>query len=68
MHEAWLSMRGNPYRMIIKDQQGDLSLDLGVYGVPETYILDENQVILYKHIGPINNQIIQKEMMPLLRY
>ncbi len=61
-------MRGNPYRMIIKDQQGDLSLDLGVYGVPETYILDENQVILYKHIGPINNQIIQKEMMPLLRY
>ena len=65
---AWLSIRGNPYRMIIKDQQGNLSLDLGVYGVPETYILDKNQVILYKHIGPINNQIIQKEMMPLLRY
>jgi hypothetical protein len=34
--------------------------------VPETYIIDKNQVILYKHIGPINNKIIQQEMMPLL--
>ena len=44
---GWLSMRGNPYRIIIKDSIGDLSLDLGVYGVPETYILDKNQVIQY---------------------
>ena len=63
---GWLSMRGNPYRIIIKDSIGDLSLDLGVYGVPETYILDKNQVIQYKHIGPINNQIIQEEMLPIL--
>ena len=59
-------MRGNPYRIIIADYSGDLSLDLGVYGVPETYIIDRDQVILYKHIGPINNQIIQQEIMPLL--
>ena len=64
--KGWLNMRGNPYRIIIADFSGDLSLDLGVYGVPETYIIDENQVILYKHIGPINNKIIQQEMMPLL--
>ena len=63
---GWLSMRGNPYRIIIKDSIGDLSLDLGVYGVPETYILDKHQVIQYKHIGPINNQIIQEEMLPIL--
>ena len=64
--KGWLNMRGNPYRIIIADFSGDLSLDLGVYGVPETYIIDKNQVILYKHIGPINNKIIQQEMMPLL--
>ena len=64
--KGWLNMRGNPYRIIIADFTGDLSLDLGVYGVPETYIIDKNQVILYKHIGPINNKIIQQEMMPLL--
>ena len=62
----WLGMRGNPYRIIIADQSGDLALDLGVYGVPETYIIDENQTILFKHIGPINNTIIENDMMPLL--
>ena len=63
--KGWLSMRGNPYRVIIQDARGDLALDLGVYGVPETYIIDENQVILFKHIGPINNQIIENEMTPV---
>ncbi len=63
---GWLGMRGNPYRIIIADQSGDLALDLGVYGVPETYIIDENQTILFKHIGPINNTIIENDMMPLL--
>ncbi len=63
---GWLSIRGNPYRIIIADYTGDLALDLGVYGVPETYIINHNQVILYKHIGPIDNNIIQNEMMPLL--
>ena len=63
--KGWLSMRGNPYRVIIQDALGDLSLDLGVYGVPETYIIDENQVILFKHIGPINNQVIENEMIPV---
>ena len=59
-------MRGNPYRIIIKDSLGDLALDLGVYGVPETYILDEYQIIQFKHIGPIDAQIIQEKMLPLL--
>ena len=63
---GWLSMRGNPYRVIIKDSLGDLALDLGVYGVPETYILDENQIIQFKHIGPIDAQVIQEKMLPLL--
>ena len=62
----WLSMRGNPYRIIIKDSLGDLALDLGVYGVPETYVIDENQIIRYKHIGPINGYVVENEIMPLI--
>ena len=64
--KGWLNMRGNPYRIIIRDYSGDLSLNLGVYGVPETYIIDENHIILYKHIGAINSDIINDEMIPIL--
>ena len=64
--KGWLNMRGNPYRVIIRDSTGDLSLNLGVYGVPETYIIDKNQIILYKHIGAINSDIIKDEMLPIL--
>ncbi len=63
----WLSMRGNPYKIIISDLNGDLSMNLGVYGVPETYIVNENQTIIYKHIGPLTKTIIKNEMEPLLR-
>tara|TARA_B100001057_G_scaffold306834_1_gene306937 strand:- start:3286 stop:3804 length:519 start_codon:yes stop_codon:yes gene_type:complete len=64
--KGWLNMRGNPYRIIIRDYSGDLSLNLGVYGVPETYIIDKNHIILYKHIGAINSDIIKDEMIPIL--
>ena len=64
--KGWLDMRGNPYRIIIRDYTGDLSLNLGVYGVPETYIIDKNHIILYKHIGAINSDIIKDEMIPIL--
>ena len=64
--KGWLNMRGNPYRIIIRDYNGDLSLNLGVYGVPETYIIDKNHIILYKHIGAINSDIIKDEMLPIL--
>ena len=64
--KGWLNMRGNPYRIIIRDYSGDLSLNLGVYGVPETYIIDKNHIILYKHIGAINSDIIKNEMLPIL--
>jgi len=64
--KGWLNMRGNPYRIIIRDYSGDLALNLGVYGVPETYIIDKNHIILYKHIGAINSDIIKDEMIPIL--
>jgi cytochrome c biogenesis protein CcmG, thiol:disulfide interchange protein DsbE len=54
---AWLERHGNPYEAVIFDQRGEFGLDLGVYGAPETFLVDRNNVIVYKHIGPITEQV-----------
>ena len=60
----WLDEMKNPYHKIIFDPKGSLGLDLGVYGVPETFLLDENGVIRYKHTGPICPAIIANVFDP----
>lgn len=62
----WLSERGDPYRMTLFDPQGKLGLDLGVYGVPETFLIDAKGVIRYKHIGPLNQDVLSRDILPLL--
>lgn len=52
----WLQNRGDPYRLNIFDPKGEVGFDLGVYGAPETYILDADGVIQYRYAGPISNQ------------
>lgn len=61
---GWLDRYGNPYEAIAFDQKGDVALDLGVYGAPETYLVDRNNVIVYKHIGPITNEIWAEVLHP----
>ncbi len=56
----WLQLLGNPYRFVIDDPQGSLGLDLGVYGAPETYLIDAKGIIQYRHIGAINAEDAQK--------
>ncbi len=63
----WLARLGNPYRASAFDQDGRLGIDLGVYGVPETFVLDRKGVIRYKHIGPITPEILRNELLPLIR-
>ncbi len=63
---AWLRERGDPYRLSVHDPQGDLGLDLGVYGVPETFVIDAGGVIRYKHIGPLSPDVLDTELLPLL--
>lgn len=63
----WLSERGNPYRMNIFDPAGKLGLDLGVYGVPETFILDGQGIIRHKQVGPITPAIWEHKIAPLLK-
>lgn len=63
---AWLMMHGNPYRQSIFDPDGKLGLDLGVYGVPETFVLDAQGVIRYKQVGPLTPEVWAQDVQPLL--
>ncbi|MBL8484691.1 MAG: DsbE family thiol:disulfide interchange protein [Rhodocyclaceae bacterium] len=64
--EKWLRQRGNPYDLTIVDPKGQIGLDYGVYGVPETFLIDAQGVVLHKHIGPLTPQAIESKIMPLL--
>ena len=64
---AWLGKHGNPYTMSIVDADGRMGIDYGVYGVPETFVIDRQGVIRYKHIGPVTPQVLNDKILPLLR-
>ncbi len=64
---AWLKELGDPYRLNIVDAQGSLGLDLGVYGAPETYLVDSAGLIRYRHVGVINERIWGETLEPVFR-
>jgi cytochrome c biogenesis protein CcmG/thiol:disulfide interchange protein DsbE len=64
---AWLGKHGNPYTLSIQDGDGRVGIDYGVYGVPETYVIDGKGIIRYKRIGPVTEQILQGKILPLVR-
>ncbi len=61
----WLAERGNPYNAIPSDINGDIGIEWGVYGAPETFVIDEQGHIIYRHAGPINARILEQEIAPL---
>ena len=63
---AWLQERGDPYVFTLEDADGRLGLDLGVYGAPETYLLDAEGVIRYKHVGVIDDRVWKDVLQPRL--
>jgi len=63
----WLKQFGDPYAMSVADADGRIGIDYGVYGVPETYVIDKAGVIRYKQIGPVNREILQKKLLPLIK-
>ncbi|MEO7073217.1 MAG: DsbE family thiol:disulfide interchange protein [Rhodanobacter sp.] len=63
---AWLARHGNPYHMVIADLPGRTAIDFGVYGAPESFLVDAHGVIRYKHIGPFTPQIIATELKPAI--
>ncbi len=64
---AWLSRMGDPYRASLFDGEGRVGIDFGVYGVPETFIIDKTGTIRMKHIGPLTPEVIATEIEPLVR-
>ena len=61
----WLERLGNPYRFNLFDEQGRLGLNLGVYGAPETYVIDAEGIIRYRHVGVMDEKVWQKKIVPL---
>jgi len=64
---AWLAERGDPYTASVVDADGRVGIDWGVYGVPETFVIDKNGIIRYKQIGPVSAEALQKTIVPLIR-
>ncbi len=62
----WLRQLGDPYVLSVSDADGRVGIDYGVYGVPETYVIDKQGVIRMKHIGPVTMQVLQEKIMPLV--
>ena len=63
---GWLRQFGNPYMLSAYDADGRVGIDYGVYGVPETYLIDKAGVIRYKHIGPITEEALAKKIVPMV--
>lgn len=63
----WLKRNGNPFQVVVFDANGRIGIDYGVYGVPETYVIDGKGVIRYKHIGPLTADVVQKKIEPMLK-
>lgn len=64
---TWLRRWGNPYPAIAVDQSGRVGIDYGVYGVPETYVIDKAGMIRFKQIGPLDHDALEKKILPLVK-
>jgi cytochrome c biogenesis protein CcmG/thiol:disulfide interchange protein DsbE len=63
----WLKRNGDPFKYSLSDANGRIAMDYGVYGVPETYVIDQKGVIRYKHVGPLTPEVVQKKVAPLVQ-
>ena len=62
----WLQRYGNPYQVNVVDIKGITGIDWGVYAVPETFIIDKQGIVRYKHTGPVSNDDVEKILIPIL--
>lgn len=63
----WLVRHGNPYTLSAQDADGRVGIDYGVYGVPETYVIDKDGVIRFKKIGPVTPKVLDEQILPLVK-
>ncbi len=63
----FLQRQGDPYKLSVMDLDGSVGIDYGVYGVPETYLIDREGVIRYKQVGPVTPELLETKLLPLIR-
>lgn len=63
----FLQRQGDPYKLSVMDLDGTVGINYGVYGVPETYLIDRQGIIRFKHVGPVTPQLLQDKLLPLIR-
>lgn len=65
--KTWLAEWGNPYKMVGLDENGKVAIDLGVYRTPETFLIDKNGIIRYRHLGVLDAEIWHDEFLPRIK-
>ncbi len=65
--KAFLQRHGNPYAATLVDFDGRVGIDYGVYGVPETFVIDKQGIVRFKHTGPLTPEVVQSQLEPLLK-
>lgn len=63
----WLGRYGDPYQLSVSDVEGLTGIEWGVYGVPETFIIDKKGIVRLKHTGPVSNKDVKEEIIPLIK-
>lgn len=63
----WLAQFGNPYWLVLSDVEGRSAIDWGIYGAPETFLVDADGIVRWKHVGPIDDAVLAGELEPQLR-
>jgi len=64
---VWLKQFGDPYTLSVMDHDGRVGIDYGVYGVPETFLIDKQGVIRFKQIGPVTPAVLEQKILPMVR-
>lgn len=63
----WLAQFGNPFALILQDTDGRAALDWGIYGAPETFVIDADGIVRFKHVGPLTAEVVTDKILPLLK-
>ena len=64
--KSWLENYGNPYQLVLSDTKGEVAIDFGVYGSPETFLIDKQGIIRYRHVGILTPDVWQAHILPLI--
>ena len=64
--QRWLAQFGNPYALIVADAEGRAAIDWGIYGAPETFLVDAQGIVRWKYVGPLTDDVVANQLLPLL--